>query len=350
MNQRGLILAAGLWLAAAATAWTYDTVKTQSETLTGRVKTIGRYTVVVAHGVTGVEKEVPVNEIVTIYFDDEPTSMKTARTYLLSGRYEDALDVLTKVDPAEVDRREVQQDLDFYKALCACTLALGGKGTIQEAGPLMRTFAQNNVNSYHYLEACEVLGDMMVAVGAFAYAESYYGQLEAAPWPDYKMRALVAIGQARLAQKTPEKLAAAQQAFQTVLADPAEDARAQSQKLAARLGLAQCLATDAAKRDVAIAEIEKIIANADVEEVELHARAYTTLGNALLAAGRQREALMAFLHVDLLYYTVPEMHAEALYNLVRLWEEMKKDERADSARGILLEQYKNSYWATKVGS
>jgi len=347
MNKRGLILAAGLWFAAAAAAWAYDTVKTRSETFTGRVKTIGRYTVVAAHGVTGKETEIPVNEIVTIYFDDEPASMKTARTYLLNSRYEDALDSLNKVGEADVDRREIRQDLDFYKALCACKLALGGNGSIQEAGRLMRSFRDNNGTSYHYLEACEVLGDMMVALGAHTHAVSYYGELANAPWPDYKMRAWVAIGRCLVAQG-PDNYANAKKYFQAVLANPAEDALAQSQKLAAKLGMARCLVAENA--DAAIQEIEKIIANADPEETELHARAYTTLGNALMAVGRKREALMAFLHVHLLYYVMPDTHAEALYHLVQLWQEMKKDERAAHARNILLEQYKNSYWATKVGS
>jgi len=57
---------------------------------------------------------------------------------------------------------------------------------------------------------------------------------------------------------------------------------------------------------------------------------------------------LAFLHVDVLYFTVPEAHAEALANLVELWEAMHKTERAQRARAILDEQYRNSPWAKKA--
>ena len=91
--------------------------------------------------------------------------------------------------------------------------------------------------------------------------------------------------------------------------------------------------------------VEGILAKADPENVELHARAYNTLGNAWKKAGRDKEALLAFLHVDVLYFAVPEAHAEALANLSELWTKMHKTRRAARARNILDERYKNSRWA-----
>ena len=38
---------------------------------------------------------------------------------------------------------------------------------------------------------------------------------------------------------------------------------------------------------------------------------------------------MAFLHVDILYATQPDAHAEALANLVELWEQVHRTERAN---------------------
>ena len=60
--------------------------------------------------------------------------------------------------------------------------------------------------------------------------------------------------------------------------------------------------------------------------------------------------MLAFLHVDVLYFSVPEAHAEALANLVELWTELPNTERAVRARKILQEQYANSPWAKKEGA
>jgi len=99
--------------------------------------------------------------------------------------------------------------------------------------------------------------------------------------------------------------------------------------------------------DEAIKSVEAIIAKADPENVELHARAYNILGNAYRRAGKKKEALLAFLHVDLLYSKFPDQHAEALANLATLWAEVDKADRAAQARGVLKEKYPDSVWAAK---
>lgn len=343
MKMRIVILAAAGCLLGAAPSWAWDQVTTTSKAISGNVKSVGRYEVVVVDPST-IPQKIPVNEIVTIYFDDEPNMMETARGHLIEGRYRDASGALDKVKVEDLDRPELEQDLDFYKALCAARLALGGTGTIKEAGSSMAKFAVDNPNSYHYLEACEVVGDLLVAMGLYANAEKYYAQVETAPWPDYKMRANVAIGRTRLAQG---KTAEARQAFQSVLDMNATGELAKAQELAAEVGLARCMAV--ADPEQAIQAVDAILAKADPEDVGLHARAYNTKGTALRKAGRAKEALLAFLHVDVLYFAVPEAHAEALANLADLWNELHKTERAVRARGILEEQYGNSPWAKRGG-
>ena len=74
------------------------------------------------------------------------------------------------------------------------------------------------------------------------------------------------------------------------------------------------------------------------------------LGTAQRQAGRVKEALLAFLHVDILYPGVPDAHAEALANLAELWDQVHKGERANRARQTLQEQYKDSPWAKKAGN
>ena len=106
--------------------------------------------------------------------------------------------------------------------------------------------------------------------------------------------------------------------FDEVLAIDAQGKEAERRSWPALLGKASALA-GAGKTDEAIKAIDDIIAKADPENHELHARAYNVLGNCYKAAGKKKEALLAFLHVDLLYSRFPEQHAEALANLATLW-------------------------------
>ena len=64
-----------------------------------------------------------------------------------------------------------------------------------------------------------------------------------------------------------------------------------------------------------------------------------------VASNKPKDALLAFLHVDVLYNTVPASHAEALAKLVPLWEAIGKPGRAREARQLLRERYPNSRWA-----
>lgn len=340
MKKRCVILAAGVCLAACTVGRT-DTVRmtTQTVPLPGTILKMSPLEVELKAGVQ--VRKIPVNEILSISYDREPRALGTARLAVRTGRYEDALTSLKNVQLEEKSRLEIRQDVEFYRALCRAELALGGSGEIKAAGTEMAEFVRTHTGSYHWLKANEVLGDLYLAFGAYQQAETHYAELSKAPWPDYQMQAGVAVGRARLAQgKTAEAL----QSFENVVANKATGKLAQSQRLAARVGKARCLIADG-KPDEAVKLIEAVIAETDREQVELNARAYNTLGTALRRLGRTKDAVLAFLHVDLLYFRVPETHAEALANLAELWQKIQEKQRADRARRTLKERYGNSRWA-----
>ena len=346
MKTRCLLLALGLCLAAVTAAEAFDTIKTTSAVVVCDVTGVSWKEV--GYERNGVPGSVPANEVVTIFFDGEPSNMKTARGHLIKRMYNEALNSLNKVDSAEIDNKWVAQDLEFYKALCAAKLALGGSGSVADAGRTMAGFVGRNNTSYHYLESCEVVGDLLVAVGKFSTAEGYYSRVDEAPWPDYKMRARVAMAMALLAQNTKEKTDQAEKLFDSVLAMNVEGDLAKAQKMRATLGKARCqVGTNA---QAAIAAVRKIIADADPEAVELHALAYNTLGTGLRKAGKDSEALLAFLHVHVLYFNSQDAHAEALYHLTALWAKMGNSERARTTNGLLKNRYPNSRWAREGGS
>lgn len=335
MSRQSLICAAALWLVASA-AWAADVVKVTQTSMSGQVTEMSAYEVTLEQGTS--TKKIPVNDIEAIYYDEEPTAMKTARTAIDAGRYEDALTTLERINVNEIQRAEIKQDVEFYKALASARIALASNSKIVEAGKMMVAFVRAYSNNYHYLQGCEIVGDLVVADGKYAAAQQFYGELAKAPWPDYKMRANVAIGWAALAEG---KVDDAAKAFQIVLDTDAKGDLADRQKLTATLGKARCLA-EVKKSDEAIKLVEGIIARTEPEQVEFHAQAYNTLGVAYRKAGRAKDAALAFLHTDTLYYTAPKYHIEALENLAQLWDELQRPERVAEVSRVLSERYNRS--------
>jgi tetratricopeptide (TPR) repeat protein len=307
----------------------------------GTITQISPTEVTVELGAT--KRTLPVHEIESVTFDSEPNELSQARIAVAAGRYDDAVELLEKVDSKEITREAIDVDVAFYKAIAAARLALSGKGSVADAGRQLVAFDRAHKSSFHHFEVCEALGDLLLTVNRADQAEAYYNKLAAAPWPEYKLRAAVLIGRAQVAQKAYDKAIAK---FDEVLAATGDGKEVGRQKLAASLGKALALA-GAGKTDEATRSIEEIIAKADPENQELHARAYNALGSCLVAAGKKKEALLAFLHVDLLYARFPDQHAEALANLATLWNEVDKADRAAQAASQLKEKYPNSAWAQK---
>ena len=146
-------------------------------------------------------------------------------------------------------------------------------------------------------------------------------------------------GRVLVSQKQYDKALAK---FDDVLAMEGSEKEAERQKQAAMLGRASALA-GADKADEAIKLVEDFIAKNDAENAELFARAYIVLGNCHKAAGKKKEAVMDFLHVDLLYPRFADLHAEALGNLAMLFGEIDKpDSEAQSlarAQGKISQQH-----------
>jgi tetratricopeptide (TPR) repeat protein len=320
-------------------AQAFDGVKRAEGTIRGKITSISPVLVVIEK--SGVAEEVPVNEILSLTFTGEPSELAFGRIAALNGRYEDALESLGKIDMAKVERPEIKQDIEFYQALAAAKLALGGAGSIQDAGKQMYALESQNKTSYHYLEAAEVLGDLLVASGNYAGAETYYNKLSKVSWPEYKMRSGVLVGRALQAQN---KHAEAIARFDQVLALDGKTPEAAMQKLAATLGKAVSLAAGG-KVPEALKMVQAVIRDANPEDVELQARAYNALGNCYLKDGKTKDALLAFLHTDVLYNSFPEAHAEALARLSKLWDKVGNADRGREAAALLKQRYPASVWA-----
>jgi len=339
MNTR-VLLAAGCLALQVSSLLAVDRVKRLNEPpIPGKITEITAQDVTVEQA--GVPKKVGVNEIDSVTFEGEPPELAQARVFVNNARYADAMSSINKIDLDAVKRPEVKQDIEFYKAIAATRAALAGSANKSTAGKLLAAFSKNNPASFHFLEAEEAMGDLFMSLGKVDSALPFYAKLAATPWPDYQMRAAVLTGRALETQKQYDK---AIKKYEEVISRDMQGKEADKQRLSATLGKATSLSASG-KTDDAIKLIEGVIAKADPEQLEVHARAYNALGECYLAAGKKKEAMLAFLHVDVLYAGFPEQHAQALYHLSKLWTEADKAQRAVDASRTLKEKYPNSRWA-----
>lgn len=330
------------WSCAAGAAVT-DRVRLVRGVENGEVKDMTPYQVTVDKGLPGT-REVPVDQIKSITFEGEPAELAQARVSAGNGAFTKATQLLEKIDESQLKRDFIKQDVEFYKAYSAGRLALSGEGEITDAGKMLNTFVKSYPNNYHFLEASELMGDLLMAAGRFDFAEKQYAELAKAPWPDFKMRADVSLGRSLQAQKKHEE---AIKQFDAAIALSDDTPDAQNQRQMALLGKAVSLA-DTGKTDEAIKAIQKVIQDADPQQKDLHARAYNALGECYEKAKQPKDALFAYLHVDVVYSNVPEQHAEALAHLIPLWKEVGQDERAREAQEALQQRYPNSKWAKQA--
>lgn len=322
-----------------------DSIRTaKGTTINGTVQETSPREVVLKTS-NGSVQRLPVNEIESIKFGGEPPQLNVARTAALGGRYEEALRSLEKLaqENKGLERAEVQQELLFLQAYCAARLALAGSGDVLAAGKQMHNFVQKYQNSYHFLEASETLGDLFTAIDKNDLAQHQYANVEKlASSNTMKMRARIAQGNALLAQG---KWQEAQTAFDgaATLAGAENDPGIVRQRSLASLGRAICLAA-LDKPDEGAKLAEGVLSGADPEDAELCAKAYNSLGACLRKSGKPKDALLAYLHVDLLYPSQSLAHAEALKNLTELWPEIGNAKRAAEAHELLKTRYANTRW------
>lgn len=329
MSVRLVLVVGLLSLVVVNSASAIDAIKRKSgPTVSGTISKMSATEVAIEKQAGGSDT-VQVGDIDEILFDKEPTPLKSGRTAALAGQYENALTSLEKVDPAKLDREELAADVRFFRAFCQAKIALGGGGDIAKAGNDLIQFVTKSPSNYHFYEANELVGDLLVTTGKFDNARTYYATVERAPFADYKARAKLALGRLLVAEKKfPEALAA----YDAVVAlGSQKGALTDSQRLAATLGKANCLALTG-KPDEGLKMVDEVIAAGDPEDGGLMAQAYLTKGTCYLQKpDAKKQALLAFLHIDILYPGQAQAQTEALRQLAKLWNELGKPERATAA-------------------
>lgn len=293
----------------------------------------------------GSTQKIPAHTVKRITFDGEPNALRSARQRLAEGQYNRVEETLDSVQPAN-GIQTVEKE--FLIAMASANLALRGEGgkTVSESRKILETFI-NKANSrkwYQYFQALETFGDLEVASNNLAGAIDQYNKLSLSSSDEIKM-----LGQFKSANVNVlmGKYAEAKTAFDEVQKNESGDPGSIRMKLLAKIGMARCDAETGDPKQ-SIDTILDIIKNEDPSDMRLFGNAYNALGHCYAKDGQMKAALLAFLHTDVLYQRDAEIHAEALFQLVKLWQNDQKPGQSLEARKLLTNKYRNTFWGSKA--
>lgn len=295
------------------------------------------------------DKKIPIERIANVEFDAEPPSMKAARRGVLNGNARQAEEDLKKVTTEELEGVDqlVRDELTFIKAATEGLKGLqAGGAQLGTAEKAVRDYlVKHGASSHHAFFMHELNGRVLSRAGKFDEAAKAYAPFDKGP-PAYQVRGKAARGGLLFEQgKFPEAMA--EYTAATKIETDAKDDASARQKREAELGIARCMARQS-KAQEAIDMVQGILRNSDPEEGDLLGRGYNVLGEAYRAAGKDQDALISYLTVDLVYNSSPQNREEALYNLVELWKRGNFAERAREAQEQLESTYPNSPWLRKL--
>jgi len=341
-----LALGGVLHLVGSASAVDIITRKGEAKRLAGAIDSISKTEVVIKTGLNkDMPKTVPVNAIERIQWDGEPATLNGHRNQEAAGSLKQALAGYQKIlNGGNITNDNLKTDLEYMVARVTGKMALADPGKIDDAVGRLEAFRRSHPNSYRHYDLLSLLGDLHLAAQAYDKAAEVYGELQQAPWKATQLSAKNSEARVLLAQgNTAEALTA----YEAVLREVGNDPNLKTLNNQALLGKAACLQTQG-QHDETLKVLDDVIASADVADSSVMAEAYLLRGDSYRELNRNKDALLAYLHVDVLFAGETKYHPKALFHLARLWQIVDQPGRAKDAKSRLQTDYPNSQWAKQL--
>lgn len=299
-------------------------------------------TEIVIKSASGRETTIPVSDVARVQFDREPTELIAARANERSGAFETALQKYQEIQKGynNSDKR-LAADLKFLIARTTAKIAATDESKLDEAARLMGEFRNANADNFRYLEATLLHARILAASASPQQAQPLLAEVQSAPVKGYQLQAGVALGHLKL---KADQIDEALQAFTDVVNTAQGDDSTRAALFEGLLGKAACYQKQNSFGP-AIDTLDRIVQEAAETQTETLASAYLLKGDCLRAQNQPKAALMAYLHVDVLYPGQPIQHSEALYRLSELWGPAGYADRAAEAAARLTARYPQSKWA-----
>lgn len=341
MSPRRLIPLGLLWLGLATSALADEVVLIPGNTVKGATNNRVRGTVQSESAAEVVVKlganttSVPSDQILSIRYDGQPATIALAESSESGGQLDKAADLYKKAAGEASGKPFVEQMAKFKQAELTAALALADPGRVNEATGLLEGYIKAYPNSRHTGPALESLARIQLQKGDTAQVEKTIASLSKMPQGADRAGVL----RARVLARGGDHEKAIAELDKLIKSSPAGSTRQRE----ARLAKAESLAGLKKYRE-AEADVRAVIKESPAEDIAAQSAAYNTLGDCLHSAGRPKDALMAYLHTDILYGKDKEQHPRALAEIVKLWRELKRDDRADEVLKRLKADYPQSPW------
>lgn len=280
-------------------------------------------------------------QIVWAQYGEEPLELAAARVESEVGNYAEALEKIDAIEKDDVRSDLVALEIEWARCFATMKLAQADPGennvNLNAAVTMMKKFADAASDFYRYYDANALLGDAAIALGSLKAAEKYYAILENAEAESIKARGQVGLAQIALDSQDYEK---ARELFSAVAENEALDGMLDGldARTCAKIGLSRALAAQE-KIGEAIAGLTELLGATPNSATRQQALVYNALGDVYAAAERNEEAIVAYLHVDLLYPAARNERVKALKALAGLWERVGRTDRAAETKTILKERF-----------
>ena len=343
IRASGFVLAvAAFWMSSAYA----DQITRKSDNVTLRGEFTDMNTAAVAIKLSNGKLEtVPVSDIRGVRFDQEPALLSQAQSNERSGSLDAALQKYRDVqkDPGSGDKR-VAVEVEFLIARTLVKQALADPALQDEAKQAISKFRSESKSNFRYLESCLLEASIASATGDSETAKSLLQEVQSSTVRGFQLQAGVQLGRLLLQSNS---VLEAQQAFEQVISQSTGDPGSVSALFDGMLGKALCLQQQGQLNE-ALNGFEDVIAKASESDSRVLAEAWNRKGDCLRQQNEPKAAMMAYLHVDVLYSSEPAEHAQALFRLSQLWGPTGHPDRAEDAASRLAEKYPNSSWAKQL--
>jgi TolA-binding protein len=348
MPHRRIFTAASLTLILAASSWlraddiTLVTSTTVKDAVGGHVRgdiqseSVKEVTVKLGNNTI----HVPNDQIVTIAYSKTPPSMALAESRENAGAFAEAAELYKKAVGEASGAPFAQQSAQFHQANALAQLGLVDPSKSAEAITALESFVRTYPNGRHITAALDNLARLQLNKGDYAGVEKTVAEMDKQPQSADR----AAVLKARIHAKKGEHDKAISALDQLIKNAPAGSARQREAKLARAESLVALKQYGEAET-----EVSAVIKALPREDYQGMSAAYNTLGDCLRAAGKPKDALMAYLKTDILFFKDKEQHPRALAQITQLWRALKQDTRADEYFQKLKQEYPSSPYVAAAG-
>lgn len=292
------------------------------------------------------EETIPANDIALIEWDGGGANLKLAYTEENVNQLDSALQdfVKAKTD-AKSPSTYLQGEIDYAIARVTGKQSLTDPDKRTSAIQKLTAVLKAHPEHVRYFDAAMLLAQVQLAAKEFEGARASLEMLKKSPWNETKLAVL--LFDARILMDEG-KLDEANAAFESAANAVGDAPNGQARKSEAILGQARVLVMQS-KFEQAVKVLSGVIDGVSQEdEKAVQAEAHVLRGQALQGLGRNKEATLDYLYVDVICPKEARFHAEALYQLSILWKLIQHPDRSAEAAGKLVQNYPNSEWRKKL--